>query len=125
MPKAKAKMFNILLSDLTHGVEEYVEPYDAFWYGVLHRLKGLQALNQWPDDFKTPEALVEEIKPYFKDNGVYNIIGSKNRHVSLQIGKSVASHALITHSVAGGVAVMIPDYNWAVHVHNFDHNSGI
>lgn len=116
MAKAKAKMINVLLSDLASDLRAFEDPYGLFWSDVLARLRGLVSVNQWPDNFKTPEELVEEIKPYFADNGIYEIISAKDRHVSLQLGKAQGGHVLVTQAVAAQVKVMIPDYCWAVHI---------
>lgn len=112
MPKAKSKMHNLLISDLFHKDTEI----EVFWDGVLHRLRGMQSVAQYPECFPTPEAFIEEIKPFFEENGVYTILRAEVRLVTLQIGKSVAKHALITHAVTEDIQVMIPDYAWSLHI---------
>lgn len=116
MPKCKSKMFNVLLSDLAGDLQAFEHPYELFWDSVLARLRGLVSINQWPSDFKTPEELVEEIKPFFKENGVYEIVRAAHKHVSLQLGKVQRDHVLITYEVSPDVKIMIPDYCWAIHI---------
>lgn len=112
MPKAKSKMFNLLISDLYNKDTEN----EIFWDRVLHRLRGMQSVAQYPDGFPEPEAFIEELKPYFDNNGVYDIMRAETRMVTLQLGKSNAEHALINHNVAKNIYVMIPDYAWSLHV---------
>lgn len=112
MPKAKRHMHNLLISDL-HGRDTDNE---VFWDGVLHRLRGMQSIMQYPDCIPAPEAFIEELKPYFETNGVYTLLKAPHLMVTLQLGRARAKNALVTHAVTENIRVMIPDYAWSLRI---------
>jgi len=112
MPKAKSRMQNLLISDLMR----ITTPEDEFWSKVLERLRGMETVGQYPGDVPPPQQLIEEIKPYFQTNGVYDIIRCGLYQVCLQLGKSHVKDALVTHEVTEDIRIMIPDYTWSLHI---------